>query len=71
MFRSLGKLTIFKHITFTIKLGYNEQIETGHFVRYNRVNLCSKMTRVARLSISVTKGCLKHENYGFVRFYYF
>ncbi len=30
----------------TVKLGYNEQLGTGHFFRYNRVNLCSKMTNL-------------------------
>ncbi len=26
----------------TVKLRYNEQLGTGHFVHYNRVNLCTK-----------------------------
>ncbi len=39
-----------KTFSHTVKLGYNDQLGTGHFlfvitgVCYNRVNLCSKMT---------------------------
>ncbi len=34
-------------INNTLKLGYNEQLVTGHIcVRYNRVDLCTKMTNL-------------------------
>ncbi len=30
----------------TVKHGYNEQLKNSFFVRYNRVNLCTKITNL-------------------------
>ncbi len=42
--------------SYTVKLGYNEQLGTGHFfvmteVRYNRVSLCTKITNLISKSV--------------------
>jgi hypothetical protein len=43
---SMDMLCVWDLNWYTVKLGYNEQLGTGHFFRYNRVNLCSKMTNL-------------------------